>query len=116
MGGDNAEKYQGFEAGFRLHVSATYAAVKVQQCPDMLTAISAWVDEAGCSSPAGAAVERRDQLLLKLRSRNCCAGQQQQQLSQCCAAYVCELWAAQAAVQYYTCASCANVLRQDTRP
>jgi hypothetical protein len=34
MGGDNAEKYQGFEAGFRLHVSATYAAVKVRRCPD----------------------------------------------------------------------------------
>ena len=30
MGGDNAEKYQGLEAGFRLHVSATYAAVKVR--------------------------------------------------------------------------------------
>jgi hypothetical protein len=30
MGGDNAEKYEGLEAGFRLHVSATYAAVKVR--------------------------------------------------------------------------------------
>ena len=30
MGGDNAETYQGLEAGFRLHVSATYAAVKVR--------------------------------------------------------------------------------------
>ena len=30
MGGDNAEKYQGLEAGFRLHVSATYTAVKVR--------------------------------------------------------------------------------------
>jgi hypothetical protein len=31
MGGDNAEKYQGLEAGFRLHVSATLVAVKVWQ-------------------------------------------------------------------------------------
>jgi hypothetical protein len=38
MGGDNAETYQGLEAGFRLHVSATYAAVKV------------WVQAAGRSS------------------------------------------------------------------
>ena len=33
MGGESAEKYQGFEAGFRLHVSATYAAIKVCPCP-----------------------------------------------------------------------------------
>lgn len=32
MSGDNAETYQGFEAGFHLHVSATYAAIKVRPC------------------------------------------------------------------------------------
>jgi hypothetical protein len=31
MTGDNAETYQGYEAGFRLHVSATYAAIKVRR-------------------------------------------------------------------------------------
>jgi hypothetical protein len=64
MGGDNAEKYQGFEAGFRLHVSATYAAVKVRQCPDMLTAISAWVNEAGFRAARPAAAEAAQQELL----------------------------------------------------
>jgi NAD(P)-dependent dehydrogenase (short-subunit alcohol dehydrogenase family) len=31
MTGDNAETYQGYEAGFRLHVSATYAAIKAAE-------------------------------------------------------------------------------------
>ena len=31
MTGDNAETYQGYEAGFHLHVSATYAAIKVRR-------------------------------------------------------------------------------------
>ena len=31
MGGDNAETYEGLEAGFRLHVSSTFAAIKVRQ-------------------------------------------------------------------------------------